>query len=152
MATEIKREFSRLFEVFLPVNADRFSELLERDPKHWRKIDPWAAWDIKKSPLITPWPRGLMFAKVASKWPAMARYCGKTVAVLRCGHSEPSLTHEPLGSIFSGQSHILDGFVSIEPGVLGLVLNHSGDVIVLSSSPLTLPSSGPPAEAAHVKR
>jgi hypothetical protein len=92
-----------------------------------------------------------MFSEV-HKWPAMAAFAKRKVAVLRCGHDQPSLNNEALENIFLGKSHILEGFVSIERCTLGLAFNHSGGVLVLSSRPLTPPSSGQPSAAAHVER
>jgi hypothetical protein len=134
-ADDLKAEIKRLFTTFLPNRAARFSELLDLDPRRWSKIDPWAAWDVEECGRVVAWPRGLKFAE-AHQWPAMACVAKTHVVVLRCGHSEPSLTREPLHGLFRGERFVLDGFVSITPGSLGLALNHSGDVKVLSTRPL----------------
>ena len=137
---DLREELKALFAAFLPrETADRFASLLDLEPRRWSKIDPWAVWGVKSSRIVA-WPRGLMFAQV-HQWPAMAAMSNRSVAVLRCGHSSPSLSREPLADIFSGQSDILDGFVSVERGKLGLALNHSGGIRILTAVPLTFPPS-----------
>ena len=129
MATDSQRkEFSALFSAMLPIDlAARFDALLALSPELWSKIDPWRVWD--KPPfgqshvteLEDPESSPLLHARFDSQ-----------VRVLRCGHSKsPGISEEPLRGILDGSSHVLDGFVSIDPGKFGLAINHDGGLCIL---------------------
>jgi hypothetical protein len=60
-------------------------------------------------------------------------YQSKQIVVLACGHSRPLLHAVNLEAALpaAGAGALLEGFVSVVPGKLGLVVNHDGEIIVL---------------------
>ena len=131
MATDSHRkEFDSLFSAMLPpAMAERFSSLLALKPDRWSKIDPWRIWEkppFGQSHVIE------LSADSAETFPPLASQLGTKVRVLRCGNSNnPSIVEEPLRGVLDGSSYVLDGFVSVEPGRLGLAINHDGGICAL---------------------
>jgi hypothetical protein len=130
---DLYREIDALFTRFLPAEmASRFSGILSMKPERWRKIDPFRVWE--EPPLgcgcVTEWDKPLT-AMLQS--PLFRPHLDRDVAVLRCGHNKPSLNRERLREVVTGESWVLEGFVSIVPGVFGLALNHDGEVCVLKA-------------------
>jgi hypothetical protein len=125
-----RKEFEALFSAMLPRPlAERFSSLLALNPERWGKIDPWRVWD--KPPFGQPHITELK-SETPQTFAPFRNHLGAMVRVLRCGNSSnPSITEEPLRGVLDGSSHVLDGFVSVEPGRLGIAINHDGGMCAL---------------------
>jgi hypothetical protein len=125
-----RKEFDALFSAMLPPTiAERFSSLLALKPERWAKIDPWRVWDEPTfgQPHVTELRR-----ESPEAFPPLASHLGSMVRVLRCGNSSnPSIIEEPLRGVLDGSSHLLDGFVSVDTGRLGLAINHDGGICAL---------------------
>jgi hypothetical protein len=129
---ELRHEVDLLFTQFLPPKlASRFSGLLAMKPERWRHIDLFRVWE--EPPLggsgVSEWVEPLM-AMLES--PLFKPHLNRDVVVLRCGHNQPSIRRECLRELITGKSNVLEGFVSIIPGALGLAMNHDGEVCVLN--------------------
>jgi hypothetical protein len=125
-----RKEFDALFSAMLPPPfAERFSTLLALKPNRWSKIDPWRVWD--KPPFGQPHIIALK-SETPQAFAPLKIHLGSKVRVLRCGNStNPSITEEPLRGVLDGSSHVLDGFVSVDPGRLGIAINHDGGMCAL---------------------
>jgi hypothetical protein len=131
MASDSHREeFDALFSAMLPPTmAERFSTLLALKPERWGKIDPWRVWD--KPPFGQAHVTELR-PEAPEAFPPLTSHLDTMVRVLRCGSSSnPSIVDEPLRGVLDGSSHVLDGFVSVVPGRLGLAINHDGGICAL---------------------
>ncbi len=130
---DLRREMEAFFDAMLPpAIASRFSGLLAMKPEKWSKIDPWKVWEKPPfgEPHVSEWRAG-RDDLLAS--PALRQHVNGSAVVLRCGHSSPpSIQRESLRAVLDESSHILDGFVSIAAGKLGLAINHDGGLCVLS--------------------
>lgn len=129
MTSDLRVEMNKLFSAFLPpAIASRFSSLLAMKPQHWGKIDPWRAWECLDTNTVIAWSGSI--ATLTQSGPLKGR--GRELAtVLRCGHDKPLLQRELLGEAIQGSSRALEAFVSIEPGKLGLAINHDGGICLL---------------------
>jgi len=123
-------EISALFKAFLPNDlASRFCDLLSMSPTRWKKIDPWRVWDHVGSNSISEWRENVQGLLSSEKFSGRAE---GQVAVLRCGHDHPSIERKSLQSALVGESAVLEGFISVLPGKLGIAINHDGEICVLS--------------------
>jgi hypothetical protein len=125
-----RKEFDALFSAMLPPPlAERFSLLLALKPDRWGKIDPWRVWE---KPLFGQAHIVELKSETSLAFAPIANRIGSMVRVLRCGNSSnPSITEEPLRGVLDGSSHVLDGFVSVDPGRLGIAINHEGGMCAL---------------------
>jgi hypothetical protein len=101
-------------------------------PDRWNKIDPYRGWEEPPfgCEYVSEWDKPL---KAMLESPLFVPHLDKDVAVLRCGHNQPGLSREPLRKVVTGEAWVLEGFVSIVPGVLGLAMNHDGEICVLKA-------------------
>lgn len=125
-----RNELSALFKKFLPAEmASRFSELLAMKPERWKKIYPWRVWELVEAGSILEWKDSVQ-SLLAS--PRFAIHSESPALVLRCGHDRPSLERTSLSKALIGESAVLEGFISVLSGELGIVINHDGEICVLS--------------------
>lgn len=124
-------ELCALFEAFLPADlASRYTELLRLKPARWKKIDPWRVWDHVNANSVVPWPETTPSLLRSTRF---ALHADQEAVVLRCGHDHPAIERRSLGSALVGEAAVLEGFVSVRPGKLGLVVNHDGEICLLLS-------------------
>lgn len=129
VADDLRREIDALFSAFLPADlASRFSTLLAMKPQRWRKIDPWRTWDLLPDACISEWSGPV---EDLLRSPLFGSNAAQAAVVLRCGHDKPSLQRQSLTFALTGPSPLLEGFVSVHPGKLGLAINHDGKACVL---------------------
>jgi len=125
----LQREMSALFATFLPAElAERFSYLLSLKPARWHKIEPWEVWNHLRSPLVSEWTESCAQLLASD---AFRAHADAPATVLRCGHDRPDLAKQPLREALVGQAAVLEGFVCVVPGELGLAINHDGELCVL---------------------
>ena len=126
---DLLSEMTELFSAMLSeAMASRFSRLLAMKPERWARIDPWKVW--RDPPFSEPHVAEVTYRE-ALMMPLLRPHLDRRVCVLRCGHSAPSLGREPLRGVLDNSSYVLDGFVSIVRGKLGIAINHDGRVCTL---------------------
>ena len=122
-------EFVGLFQATLPAQlADRFCGLLQLKSDRWRNIDPTKILEYEDSLRISEWKQTVGELLSSSSFSALTN---KTVLVLHCGHARPSIDSCSLGEALSGPRSVLEGFISVLPGELGLAVDHEGTICVL---------------------
>lgn len=123
-------DIEALFAAMLPpAMAARFTGLLKMDPKRWGKIDPWRVWE---QPPYGESHVSELRDRASLSSPVLRPFLDQPAVVLRCGHSSPpSLGREPLRGVLDNSSHVLEGFISVVRGKLGLAMNHDGGVCIL---------------------
>ena len=122
--------FTALFQRIAPAYAERWTTLLQGKPAKWQKIKPWRVWpcDVYGSQ-----PPRMEWAAMVDQAIALAQaHKVREVHVLACGHSSESVETLALSQLkerlcLDGPGGwVLEGFVSLIPGKLGLATNHEG--------------------------
>jgi hypothetical protein len=122
-------EFVGLFQATLPTQlADRFCGLLQLKSDRWRNIDPTKILDYENSREILEWKQSVSELLTSRMFGA---FSGRTVLVLHCGHATPKVDSCLLSEALSGPRSVLEGFISVLPGELGLAVDHEGTLCVL---------------------
>jgi len=125
----LRSEMDALFTRFLPTDlASRFHNLLELKPDRWSKIDPGKVWGLLDDQRIVECQETVV--KLLAT-PLFAKHADSLVTVLRCGHETPNLERIRLRDALLGPSQVLEAFISIVPGQLGLAINHDGMLCIL---------------------
>lgn len=120
-----------LFFAVLPDEiAARFSYLISLKPARWSKIDPWVAWNYLRSDsrVIVEWTSSCSDLLATREF---SGHADAPVTVLRCGHDKPSLSRICLHEALVGNAAILEGFIAVVPGKLGLAINHDDGLCIL---------------------
>jgi len=130
MSAELRREIEALFSAFLSAElALRFSGLPAMKPTRWTKIDPWRIWEsLPNDPRIIPWSQETT-ALLQSE--LFASRANELATVLRCGHDTPRLERQRLCEALGSTPPVLEGFISVIPGKLGIAINHDGQACIL---------------------
>lgn len=124
--------FTALFQRVAPAYAERWTTLLQGKRAKWQKIQPWRVWpcDVYESQ-----PPRMAWAAMVDRAVTLAQaHKVREVHVLACGHSSEgvetlalSLLKARLCSPERGsEGALLEGFVSLIPGLLALATNHEG--------------------------
>lgn len=133
-ADAMKAQLVRLFRAFYPGHlASRWESQLHSRPARWCKIDPWRTWTLERFGSAEMRALGESPASWLAR-PRIARHAQADVVVLRCGHSTPALETLTLAQALCGDRSLLEGFISIVPGRLGVVVNHDGDICILEKA------------------
>ncbi len=140
MNAEQRAALEATFKALAPAQAERWSRLLDRKPSAWSKIDPIAAWptqdEYESSPNVP--------TSVLLRSPPLAAHLETPCVVLRCGHSKnPGVSTLPLKLVCPNGEWdydvVFEGFISVVPGKLAVVLNHEGGTWLFTKQ---LPASG----------
>lgn len=133
MRSHLINDIEVLFKTFLSKElASRFSNLLHMKESHWEKIDPWKIWEDRT---VSPQHLIRWNQSASDLLTKMKRLDLGTIeaVVLRCGHDMPSINKRVLSlEMFEG---MLEGFISVVPEKLAVVINHDGDIAVLCRAP-----------------
>ncbi|WP_353572694.1 hypothetical protein [Candidatus Albibeggiatoa sp. nov. BB20] len=109
--------------------AVRWRAILNKKPKHWKKVSAWDLWDNRYTSTkhCIEWNHSLKELLASSLF---MPYQKKQCVVIHCGHAEGKIETLSLLDALTGENALFEGIISIVPYKLALVVNHDGDICI----------------------